>query len=601
MKPVGLILLLFAFSSTLFAIPKASAKIIPYRKGDLWGFCDPAKNMIVPAIYQNVEICFANLLCGNGPGMACDFYNAQGKKLLTVDMRWAPYENGYAKFSQNKQIGVIDSNGRIVIPAQFRELNGINEDLFVGLNNNGPGSVVFDTSGRVMFRLDSGTVRNFYKGRGWIETRTMLGSVDRKGKVKWFKKDKNQYNPEFHNEFMLYTTGPNYGSQGMIDQNGKTIITHNGTSSIRFLSDDLIQVERGEWNDQLYDTKGKAISIVYADIFIARENEDPTRYTADDRKGRKIYEVTKEVLGAPNMYGLIDSTGAVILPAEYFSIGPINEGAFYVVKDGKYGFYDIRGKQLTPVQYDEAGSFHHGITWVKEKGKYRVINRKGKYITNEFYDEVRQNTWKNNDSIIGVSANRKFGYINYYGKTVVPFQYDEANMFLSENKIGIRARKDSLWGTFDAQGNVINPVEYAWLSYPKYPGGYSWGLRRGKYYVLDSVGNETPLVADFMVKMDANGFAFGYGHVYINGKRQYVNTKGEILEASLIYDEVHAMGGWFLVVKDKKVGVLNAEQQLILPVKYDAIQKRISPTLFLVIQDKKQGYVNVNGTEYFED
>jgi len=33
---------------------KKVAVLIPYRKGDKWGFCDRARKMVVPAIYDDV-------------------------------------------------------------------------------------------------------------------------------------------------------------------------------------------------------------------------------------------------------------------------------------------------------------------------------------------------------------------------------------------------------------------------------------------------------------------------------------------------------------------------------------------------------------------
>lgn len=62
--------------------------LIPYRKGDLWGFCDSTKQMIVPPEYNSVQIINTLLLEGKDHmTVHQDIYTISGKKLYTFNQR----------------------------------------------------------------------------------------------------------------------------------------------------------------------------------------------------------------------------------------------------------------------------------------------------------------------------------------------------------------------------------------------------------------------------------------------------------------------------------------------------------------------------------
>lgn len=48
------------------------------------------------------------------------------------------------------------------------------------------------------------------------------------------------------------------------------------------------------------------------------------------------------------LYGLMDSTGKLIVPCEYGYIEPFTNGMTLVRKDGKIGFIDTTGKLVVP-------------------------------------------------------------------------------------------------------------------------------------------------------------------------------------------------------------------------------------------------------------
>lgn len=87
-------------------------------------------------------------------------------------------------------------------------------------------------------------------------------------------------------------------------------------------------------------------------------------------------------------------------------------------------------------------------------GKYRFENYKEDIIIPCLYDDVNL---FGKDSITGVKIDKKWGFIDRTGKTLIAFQFDKADNFYE----GVAAvKKGTLWGFIDLKGN--------WVIKPKY-------------------------------------------------------------------------------------------------------------------------------------
>jgi hypothetical protein len=589
-KGLLLLLLLFGFDETLSAQKRFAPNTIPYYKGGLIGFCDSAKKIIVPPIYNEVDILSATLLRGYSDKGFYDLYTSKGKKLMTLN-GMSDFEDGYSVISVNNLAGLIDTNGTAVIPPTYPGgVNNIKEGFYVcGKTYNG--FVVVDTKGRQILALDSGSISNFYHGHAWIKTGHALANVDRNGNIRWLRTNP-KYNYMYDALGCMIFTIKDKNDCGIINRDGKEILSPAGYTSIKQFDRTLFQLEKGEDNIGLADSTGKVILLPVYQKFEAEDQETnkPGQFFKEKR-WRQLYIVIKD-----NLRGMIDSTGKFIVPVEFTGIGPVDEDMIVVIKNRKYGYYDINGKEIVSAQY-EAENFKDGIASVKENGKYRLINRSGKYINEEIYDRAGDsNPYFHQDSLISVSKNGKWGIVNAQGKTIVPFIYNEAGFFAHHI---ILIKKDSLFGTLDMHGNTLAPIEYSWIG--NVSDGYCWALRKGEYVILDSTGHETKPANKCMINKTSHYFRYGYSDVMINGKRSIVNTKGQVLPSWLKYDYVGVYDHWFVVGKDNKYGALNENEQIILPVKYDGGIRRVSPSIYTVKQNNRYVYVNVNGTEYFED
>ncbi|MBL7816769.1 MAG: WG repeat-containing protein [Saprospiraceae bacterium] len=91
-----------------------------------------------------------------------------------------------------------------------------------------------------------------------------------------------------------------------------------------------------------------------------------------------------------NLWGLLDSTGKVVLKPTYSEIKKPTEG-YYAIKNDKdlYGFMDKKAKVQIPFEYDDVRSFRKGHCIVsKGKNKFGLINKFNAKIVPCYFQEV---------------------------------------------------------------------------------------------------------------------------------------------------------------------------------------------------------------------
>jgi len=104
---------LVTFVSTLHAgdVPN----LIPYRKGDKWGYCDPQKKIIIPLLYDRTY-------------PFCDGLGGVQKGRV--------FGGGIARVSRGGKYGLLDPAGKEVVPIKYDMAGPVDNGLiFVRLGN----------------------------------------------------------------------------------------------------------------------------------------------------------------------------------------------------------------------------------------------------------------------------------------------------------------------------------------------------------------------------------------------------------------------------------------------------------------------------------
>lgn len=212
--------------------------------------------------------------------------------------------------------------------------------------------------------------------------------------------------------------------------------------------------------------------------------------------------------------GLFNSEGKEIIPISYRWIytDKIDDNIPIVAKlNGKEGYINTKNEWVIPPTYLYAFAFRQGVAIVKKGRNYMCINLKGEAVIQDFdnyviepsdntyivgvrkeckymvydlngnlldtYNLLRNN--RSDDAIFAVKKNGKWGYIDGYGKVIIPLEYEEVGNF-SEGLAAVR--KDNKWGYINLKNEVVIPIEFTNRGVSSFKNGVA------KYYTDSSIG-----------------------------------------------------------------------------------------------------------------
>ncbi len=147
------------------------------------------------------------------------------------------------------------------------------------------------------------------------------------------------------------------------------------------------------------------------------------------------------------------SPGDILHDSKYFDIyfketrewsynQPFSQGLIRIGEKNKrtgkfeFGYLDIKGKNIIPYHFSEAHRFtKEGVALVrnKETQLFGLIDTKGYYVTKKGYiDAIPLHSDENSQLIAVKNENGKWGFINYKGEEVIPFEFDNAFNFFGD-------------------------------------------------------------------------------------------------------------------------------------------------------------------------
>ncbi len=155
---------------------------------------------------------------------------------------------------------------------------------------------------------------------------------------------------------------------------------------------------------------------------------------------------TRPAKQAVRKWGFIDTTGRLVIGANYEEVGDFSEGlaaATYKVhfgEDDVWGYIDKTGKMVIEPRYSKAGPFSEGLALVYSGGirlfdpvvksfvKMGYIDQSGKWVfrsaySNYFYDSFSEGL------VPFHKGGGKWGYKDKTGKTVIDPHFDWAGNF----------------------------------------------------------------------------------------------------------------------------------------------------------------------------
>jgi len=127
LKKVFAITFLFILLGTTLGI--CQPELIPYRKGNEWGFCDRNKKIVIPIKYDDVGS-FSEGLARVELNGKWGYIDKEGKEVIPIKYDWArSFSEGLACVKLNGKYGYIDKEGKEVIPCKYDDAGCFSEGL----------------------------------------------------------------------------------------------------------------------------------------------------------------------------------------------------------------------------------------------------------------------------------------------------------------------------------------------------------------------------------------------------------------------------------------------------------------------------------------
>ena len=348
-------------------------------------------------------------------------------------------------------------------------------------------------------------------------------------------------------------------------------------SSIGFYHNDLYIVRKDNDKEGTY-----AYGVVDNDgtVYIPVEY-DQIEFEKEGREYKdNIYKCRKK-----EKWGLVSSTNGILLPCEYSSLE--GNGIWRTCKSGKYGYVQLNGTSsittLIPCIYESLGKYS-ADSYIRAtlKGKKGMIDSQNKIIIPFKYSKVGNPCHTSNGySIIWVEKDGKLGIYNDDGKELQPCDIDKAYILTENNSIELSYTdcpstdyiyivRNGLTGLISGSTfETIIPCMYEYLSPIKTSKAFY--KANGKWGIIDA-NNKTIQLAI-------------YDNVEIDGSTLSEQKMPSMAFQSNMY-----------VRNNGKVGMLKANGEDFIPVKYDSLGMYSDNMLVAKVGDK-YGFLNEEGKE----
>ena len=546
--------------------------LIPYRIGEMSGFCDTTGNIKISPDYESVT-----------------FFSTSFFSIVEKD----------GKF------GVIDTNNRIIVPTAYDKLRVYKDTVFCGLRDSS--AYILTKEGHIISSFKN--IQEIYP----IDNAVLLvnnrkyGIVNPKGKLvvnfdydaiglictglnkSYYKIIKNDKTGVINN-YGETIIAPEYDKISLISdslftvtkENKKGIFLNNGKLFLPVEYDEitdyyagLLKIQQDDMYGFIHVSSGSIIKPKYSNVKVSFNHE----YNADSN----FVLVTCEN-GHRDKTGFSDYEGKVFISCSYDNAYPFYEDLALVVNENPKHFYFINKNNKVVIDLSlkfsigSARSFHEGVAILNENFQPDTC-RLNASLVDSYSSSCQSDTWI---------------LININGDVIARIKSDLVRDF--KNGVAQFYKKDKV-GLLNKKGEQILPPKYDKIS------SFRDGI--ANIYLNDKVGviNSTGKILvepnyDEILRLNNNLFA-----LEDNGTWYYYRSKIKSLErlpfesiSKYIFCEKYR-----IVSISGKDGLIDNKGQTVLKCEYESIILVIAPWLVIVKRNGSRDYLNLNGLKYYKD
>ena len=389
-----------------------SPKIIPYRKGDKWGYVDREKKVVIGLKYDQ---CFpfigeiakvilkgkCGLILADGTELLAPIYN----EIADIDTGALLDEYGACLVHGNANYGLVSCWGEVLASVSFPTVEEAYEQArSTGWNGSVPKDGLPQMPLKIIKSLDQ--IGAFQSGIAPFKRANLWGLISNTGE-----------------EICL----PLY-------------------DEIEFLEDQQWSCRKDDkWG--LLDSKGSVI--------ISPKYED-VRVFSNGQAG------VKEM----GLWGTVDKKGNWIFPPQFQELGLFKEGLSAAQKNDLFGFINEKGETIIDFQFQDVYDFHDGACLVFEGSEYiYFIDKTGEKISEQFLRMMGPNQ----NGLTHVYEGEKWGLMNPSGKFILDMEYDilkaMGQNLAIKNGDFIPIKKGPFLGVVNNKGEEIAPPVYTIIGF----------------------------------------------------------------------------------------------------------------------------------------
>lgn len=274
-------------------------------------------------------------------------------------------------------------------------------------------------------------------------------------------------------------------------------------------------------------------------------------------------------------FAYLDSNNNFVVPfgiydfADVFGLGR----KAIVANKGKYGIIDEYGELVLPLEYDfiEQPSIYSNYANIFLATKQNEVTVFDEYL-NVIPTKGIVSYWEWDGNIYVVNKENKIGLIDYNGKQTIPFLYDTLYQEHSVPRIpGFIAKKDGFYGFVSNKNEIIQPFKYKFI----------YAINDGIVVYVD-LNNKVGIFhqdGKIMIPFEYDAiYSTWYNYSYL--EKEFPNTKNI-----------------FIVEKDGKIGTIDDENNVIIPIIYDGLSGWVEygPEDHFVKNNGKYGIISPKG------
>lgn len=582
---------------------------IPFRKGNLWGFSDTNKKVVIDCIYDKVfpfgiENDSFTLVLRKGK---YSIINKDGSKKFNDYCKYKIYihKNEYYKdFEKNKTIEC--------------DCYTVYLDDSIYLYSNGKYLYLFDFKEKRTKRL--GNSNMIYKtpifpeyfSKRIIDTIIKYHHGFKKSKIISYSDGNYIYGFVKKKEFMMRLDKINFKNYVCADH-------------VYRLSNDVILIENNkkysvvDFDNNILIPKSRLI----VEPGLPKSSPHPLNLFLVDKKGDKFkkYEYYRPLdidTSFKNSYfvvsvishyykilrkkiyihvsGIIDNNWNVVLKPIYSVISTLNENKKelieVVTQSGKQGVFNLKTKtfQIDTV-YDAILNAGENLIMCSKDGKYGIIDYNNNSIIPTIYDEIDVCKDSLYRYIMVCNKDGKYGILNNKDSILLPFDYDK--IMVRDSLIFVR--NNYLSGFLN---NKFEPVIFLKAKNLQIINNNlilaEMEMEEERYYAIYNFNGELLIPFTYTsLKLIENNLIIASNVLYEYGVIDLNNNIVINFEYDYINETEHE--GIFIASKNGAFGVIDMKGNVLIPFEFAKVESTSNKNLF-VVMDKKEGEIELDNS-----